>query len=207
MMELVDAGGDARVLSCDQQKDNQSFRPIGLRLRLIELDNGETTLGVEQDDSVRVSEPERESESQVVAALRLRGGHAITAVLLRESGVGKNTFYKAIKRLIERGQIRKSGQGAKTLYTLGDDPAAATAKSLPPQCEGSDTSPTATPAPPLKGAVAVSVGSVNLDHLSSEPLPDEPAVLPSQAPAADRGRRKRRPAAAAKSRAQHEAGG
>jgi hypothetical protein len=208
MAELTDTGIDERILRSEKQKDAQAFLPVGLRLVPIQLGENESTLLFELDASARVGPVVPESDARILSTLAAKGGYALSGLLRRESGVPPNTFYKAAKRLLERGAIQRSGTGQNTRYRLVNGENTATAVSLP-HSPGSVDSPTASAPPSLEGAGAVSAGSRGLEQFSDQRsgVAVDPIVEPPSRSAGRKRPSKRRTAnahAEASSQSPHE---
>ncbi len=120
MMELTaTGGGKALTLKCGKQKDWEPFEDIRLSLRVVTLEDGETScvIAAGQHQADPVESGGNENDAKALNALRQSGSEGTTYTnWLKASGLRKSTFKNARKRLLRDGLVHHEGK----LYRVTD---------------------------------------------------------------------------------------
>ena len=112
--------GTARLV-CEKQKDAEEFKDIHVRLEPVQLDDGtHTSQVVVPSDAVATRTPSLTGAALAVwnAACELGGDDISSRALREKSGVPRDTFYKALRGLCEKGRLVKTGKGKTAVYDL-----------------------------------------------------------------------------------------
>jgi len=108
----VSQRGQTLTLECEKQKDAAPFEQISVTLRVVELDDGETSCVVLPANQALRSPQISEKGSRLLSALDSFVPKGATATSWKQgSGFPKATFYRLRKELLKLGLVEK--QGAK----------------------------------------------------------------------------------------------
>lgn len=139
-----------------KQKDTAPFDPIRMRL-VPRLDSAV----VYSHDGLGVTPELAASEQKILDTLRESFGSngAPASRLLRASALPESSFYRALKRLADLGEVVNLGNKKRTLYVLAEHDAQDVLPSTPNDCHGSTTALTPNSHTPLGVGVSGSSSS------------------------------------------------
>jgi hypothetical protein len=102
---ILTSKGDVLTLKCDKQKDAEPFEPIKLRLREVDLGDGEASCVIERLEAIS------DKGQQALATLRSFGSDGAThAEWMRETKLPKATFNRVRHELVSSGYVEERGK-------------------------------------------------------------------------------------------------